>query len=60
MEVGLKGMSYETQTCTCVWSSSISEVGGKLAVTYCKLLPTTSEEIGAKRGQGTYSTHRAR
>lgn len=31
-------------------------MGGKLAVIYCKLLPTTCEEIEAKRGQGTYST----
>lgn len=53
-------MCYKKQTCTCVWSFSISGVGGKLAVTDCKLLPTTCEEIEAKRGQGTYSTHTAK
>jgi len=36
MEVGLKRMSYPKRTCTCAWSFSISEVGGKLAVTYIK------------------------
>lgn len=59
MEVGLRGMSRQkpkTDLCLCMEYDSISEVGGKLAVTFFNLLPTTCEEIEAKKGHGAYST----
>lgn len=46
----------KTDLCLCMEYDSISEVGGKLAVTFFNLLPTTCEEIEAKKGHGAYST----